>query len=379
MRILGISSVYHTRKRPERGSFIRALFETWRNQGNQVSVVSPVSVMRLLYDELTRWGKIPPQPEEPDLIRPWFATVSDRLVPWNDLGGRLSNRLYMNAVKRGIDSVKEQIDFAYAHFFDSGLAALPTCKSRGIQLLLGLGESSIDVIERIVRPAVFAQTISDVSGVVTVSKDLEDFVRDRVPEIGTRLTYIPNGINEAIFKKQKQDVCRSKLNIPQSDRVLAFTGHFIPRKGAERVMAALSKVSGVKGLFMGQGKNMPSGHAVLHAGPVLPEEMPTYLNAADFFVLPSRLEGMCNAILEAMACGLPLIVSDRSFNRSFLNEDCALFVDPDSPTEIANAIRLLAGDQERRAAMSRASIELAKQFTLKRRAERILEFRETLR
>ncbi len=358
---------------------MRALFEAWRGMGHKVSVVSPVSLMRELHDVVMRQHVVTHPIVEQDLRRPYYLTISDRVLPWHDLGGFLSNAMHRQALLRGFRQVKGELDFAYAHFFDSGWAAVDYCESRKLDLILGLGESMIEATERISGKERFADTLRRVKGVVAVSRDLEAFVRDRVPELEDRLVSIPNGVNSSIFHQRDRKQSRKEIGLPEDGVMLAFTGYFIDRKGATRVAEAMKRSPEVRGLFLGQGEKKPEGPQVLHAAPVSPVHMPLWLNAADFFVLPSRREGMSNAILEAMACGLPLIVSDRSFNRSFLNEDCTIFVDPDDPAAIGEAIHLLVSQPERRRAMAEAALAHAQNFTLQRRAERILSFRESLR
>ncbi len=66
--------------------------------------------------------------------------------------------------------------------------------------------------------------------------------------------------------------------------------------------------------------------------------IPNYICASDVFVLPTTAEGCCNAIIEAMGCGLPIVSSDRAFNYDILNEENSILVDPESVDEIDNAI-----------------------------------------
>ena len=102
--------------------------------------------------------------------------------------------------------------------------------------------------------------------------------------------------------------------------------------------------------------------------------MAEFLNAADAFLLPTRNEGCCNALVEAMACGLPLITSDRDFNRDIAGADNAILIEPDDVDAIARAICTLRDDPGRRRALGARSLERAKSLTISARAEAILAF-----
>jgi glycosyltransferase involved in cell wall biosynthesis len=101
---------------------------------------------------------------------------------------------------------------------------------------------------------------------------------------------------------------------------------------------------------------------VRFAGRQSSEEVPWWLNAADMVVLPSRSEGRPNAVLEAQACGLP-VVATRVGGTPELIEDgrTGLLVEPENVEALARAIARLRDDaglrlrlgQEGRAAVTR--------------------------
>ena len=74
-----------------------------------------------------------------------------------------------------------------------------------------------------------------------------------------------------------------------------------------------------------------------------------HYSAAGIFVLASRFEGTPNALLEAMSCGLPVIVSDAPGGmRDLIEHDVnGLVVPADDMTALADALRLLINDRER--------------------------------
>jgi len=117
---------------------------------------------------------------------------------------------------------------------------------------------------------------------------------------------------------------------------------------------------------------------VLHKGAVPHEQVPEWLSAADLFVLPTLAEGNSNALLEAMACGLPVISSDRPFNKGLVDSSVGVLVDPTDPGAIREAIRQLVADPARRLALGKAAVERARGRSLTDRAERILGWLEAL-
>ena len=113
---------------------------------------------------------------------------------------------------------------------------------------------------------------------------------------------------------------------------------------------------------------------ILFKGKLPHDDIPTYLNAADAFVLPTLHEGCCNAVVEGMACGLPIISSNRPFNWDVLDETNSIMIDPESVEEIRNAIVELRDNPERRDQLSIGALEKAKDLTIGKRASKIAEF-----
>ena len=109
-------------------------------------------------------------------------------------------------------------------------------------------------------------------------------------------------------------------------------------------------------------------------GRVNNKELPLYLNAADVFVLPTLNEGCCNAIIEAMACGLPIISSDKSFNWDILDENNSIMIDPMDIQHIADSIILLKNDKNIRTKLSEGALNTSSSLTIDKRAERILNY-----
>jgi len=133
----------------------------------------------------------------------------------------------------------------------------------------------------------------------------------------------------------------------------------------------------IKAFFMGTGNEIPDYKEILVNGIVPHDMLPDYLNCADVFVLPTSNEGCSNAIIEAMACGLPIISSDLPFNYDILNNDNAVLVNPYDIAAIANAIKDIKENTKIRHEMSLNAIKKSSELTLPKRAEKIIEYIQT--
>lgn len=288
-----------------------------------------------------------------------------------------SKMSYYRAIKRTYKKYNIKADVMYSHFFQAGIPAVKLAKELGIPSIIANGEAeTIEETSHISR-GLMGETLANVSGIISVSSKNKEEVYELCrgdAAVMDKVTILPNATEPTRFFKKDKTECREKLGLPQDAFVVAFTGSFIERKGIMKLSAALDRFEDVYSMFIGTGKLEPTCKNILHIGSVRNSELCDYLNAADVFVLPTLAEGCCNAILEAMACGVPIVSSNRSFNNEILDESNSVLIDPLSEEEIYQAIRKLKEDLAERERLSAGCLEKAKDLTLDRRVDRILEF-----
>ncbi len=108
------------------------------------------------------------------------------------------------------------------------------------------------------------------------------------------------------------------------------------------------------------------------------EQMPNIYRQSDIFISASKLEGMSNAMLEAMASGLPIIAARCEGTEELITEN-GLVIENANAEEIARAIKKLIDDRQLRNRMSVAARRQAEQFTWGRIAEQYLNLYERVK
>ncbi len=370
-----ITQNYPSPRFPERGAFVERLARQWEEMGNEVTILAPdtwATVVRSLgrsSREIETAGK--------EIIRPRYISAGNRS------GGlihrfRLTRRNFVRAAQKSPTPLSPA-DFYYGKFlFRGGEAALALGNRAGRPAFADLGESwSFLKLERRSRNDAMS-ILRDLSGVICVSPRL----REEVIELGAdpdRVLFAPNDVDRSRFHRIDRLYARRRLGLPADRFIAAFTGHFVERKGPLRVLKALERLhSGVGGVFLGRGEQIPAGEHVLFAGAVPNGEMPLWLGAADVFVLPTLGEGNCNAINEAIAVGLPIISSDISDIRGQVQPSFGVLVDPTDIDAIASALDGLYRDEERRRSMAEAAYQSVHGTDVQGRAETILRFMQTV-
>ncbi len=107
------------------------------------------------------------------------------------------------------------------------------------------------------------------------------------------------------------------------------------------------------------------GDRVTFTGYLSPSELPIIYNLAEVFLFPSFYEGFGLPVLEAMACGIPVVTS----NVSSLPEvagDAAIYIDPHSVDALVDGIRKILSDEDLRKSCIRKGLERSKSFTWER-------------
>jgi len=154
--------------------------------------------------------------------------------------------------------------------------------------------------------------------IVTPSRWMADEVR-RSSLLGDRfaVSVIPNGVNTDEFAPRDQAAARAALGIPQESLVVLFVAYSVAprRKGFGLLSEALRKLVGKPNLFLlSVGAGTPSEDLPvpqLHLGKVAQNRfLSVAYSAADLYVIPSLQDNLPSTVLEAMACGTPVVGFD---------------------------------------------------------------------
>ena len=374
--IVVITAGYPTPVNPKPLVFLDQLVCRWAEMGVNVVVVCPVPYFIELKDR-NKYYKYKWYREtsgnsitvyHPRYIG--FGSVEESSL----LAFSVSYNNFQNAVKRVISSLNIKPDVLYSHFLTSGRHTGDLAELYDIPGFCAFGESSLWSV----KPFNHSQTkhsLNKLSGIIAVSYENKRVLFESDLFDQERVIVIPNGVDRRVFFPYDKDCMREKLKFPREEIIGVFVGAFCSRKGVLRVQKAASN-SNIKMIYIGDGEEFPNGSNILFAGKVNHDLVAQYLSAADFFVLPTRAEGCCNSILEAISCGLPVISSNRSFNDDILDDKYSIRIDPDDIHMIQTAMEYLAQNEDKRMDMSREAYLASEKFSLEWRASRILEIME---
>lgn len=178
--------------------------------------------------------------------------------------------------------------------------------------------------------------------------------------ITDKVYYVPNGVDVSRFADNKLDVqeLRSDLGLDANELYCLFVGRLNSVKGLSTLLAAISSLKEqgrlhFKTLVIGEGemraeleeyiaRNDLNAHISL-LGEIPHDQVARWMMASDFLCLPSRMEGLPNVIMEALACGLPVVASNVGGVPELVNQENGVLVQPDDPEELAKALQVVAG------------------------------------
>jgi glycosyltransferase involved in cell wall biosynthesis len=248
-----------------------------------------------------------------------------------------------------------RFDLIDAHFgYPDGVAAALLGRALGCPVVMTLRGNEVELESSLLRRAQLRWALQT-TRVITVSEHL----RQLATKLGVpreRVRVIANGVDAGLFRPRDQHAARARLGLPAQRPVLISVGGFVERKGHERVLDLLPELQrslpGLLYIVMGtagggesrlaaverRARGMSGSVRIEVARPH--EEIPVWLNAADVFCLATAREGCCNAVLEALACGLPVVTTRVGGNAEIVRDGVDGFLVPyfDAPA-FATAIR----------------------------------------
>lgn len=210
---------------------------------------------------------------------------------------------------------------------------------------------------------------------------LSDDMKNRLLESHkrTNIIIIPNGIDMCKFARhQEKNKIKNTLDIVHDKKIILFVGTLKKVKGVEYLIEAIKYTvqdyPNLLLLIVGDGDNMNSLKSLVERyelsdfvsfkGGVQNEEIPYFMALADIFVLPSLSESFGIVLLEAMASGIPIVASNVGGIPSLIeNGENGFLVEPKSPEQIADKIKLLLADSEVRAYIGRNNKKKSKNYS----------------
>lgn len=287
---------------------------------------------------------------------------------------KLTTSLFSWSVKKTIKKINIIPDLFYSHFVTpAGICASRLSKKYGITAVMAYGESTPMTIQHYGEKTI-SKALEYLSGIIAVSSKNKRILLDYGILDENRIVVIPNGYRKERFFPRDKRASRKNFLFPEDKFIVSFVGSFDERKGIKRLEEAVDRLDDVYFICAGKGKLSPSSKKCLFAGEVDNAILPYFYSSSNVFVLPTLNEGCCNAIIEVMACGLPIISSNMSFNDELLNEDNSIRINPNNVCEIINAIKVIKDNSNLRLKMSNASLQKAKQLSLQKRAQSIISF-----
>jgi glycosyltransferase involved in cell wall biosynthesis len=200
-----------------------------------------------------------------------------------------------------------------------------------------------------------------------------------------RVYVVPNGLDASHYRVGI-DATRVKCKYGL-EAYLLYVGNLLPHKNLQSLLKAFVPIAQkFPHTLVIAGRKDPRYHPSLAAEAqtlglqervsfldyVPPEDLPALYAGADMFVLPSLYEGFGLPILEAMACGTP-VISSHAGSLSEVAGDAAILTDPYDVPGIAAAMEAVLGDKGIRAALRRKGLEQAERYSWRRTATMILE------
>lgn len=379
MRIVILADGFPSSGRPT-FVFVQQLVFALVDMGVDVSVIAPQS---LVHAVLRRERLLPRHSLEETIKGNTFNVYRPYTLSFGNRGRKITQKC-IRFNQHGVNKVLKAInpDVLYGHFWHSAykLKHYALTNRKPLFVACGEGDNALEYLVYKTSEKELNSLKETVTGVISVSTENKRKCIDYKLAPKEDIIVLPNCVDCTLFHPAGGSTLRKKLGISEKDFFILFVGGFIHRKGVGVLSDAIDKINDphIKSAFigraMGTNEELPTCKRIVYQGPLEHDKLPEYLSEADVFVLPTLNEGCSNSIVEALACGTPVISSDRPFNYDILNENNSILVNPESVDQVVDAIIQMKDDKNLYCKKKKYVLEHTQDHSITIRAQKIYDF-----
>ncbi|MCW2240934.1 glycosyltransferase family 4 protein [Azospirillum canadense] len=322
LRVLTITTLYPNAVTPSHGVFVENRLRALAASGAvDLKVVAPVPWFpsaNPLFGHYATHARVPAAE-----IRHGIAVSHPRYPAIPRVGMTVAPSLLYAALRRALKRTPPgPIDLIDAHYvYPDGVAAAMLGRKLGVPVVITARGTDVNLIPRHALPRRQIQWAArQAAGLITVCSALKDALIDLEVEPG-KIRVIRNGVDLRTFhpapEPDGRDAARNRFGVRR--KLLLSVGQLIERKGHRYAIEALTRLPDWELIIAGHGpdhamlttlaERLGVGERVRLLGAVSHDALPALYTAADALVLASSREGWANVLLEAMACGTPVIAT----------------------------------------------------------------------
>jgi glycosyltransferase involved in cell wall biosynthesis len=346
VNVLFVSNLFPNCHEPSRGIFN---FHQIRHLARlcEVRVIAPLAWFPIP-GRFTPPGKVPAQEEIAGLsVRHpksfYLPKIGRPLNPW----------LYGRSLRKPLAEIRREFPFdvIFVNWAYPDACGVAQIADRPFVVSISGSDANWYLTMRIRRRQIL-RMLDQAQAITVRSQALKDLLlAHHVPAEKVHVLY--NGVDTHWFTPIPKADARRQFNVPPQSPVLLYVGRLSPEKGVADLLHALAILRQqhhvpARLLVLGDGAQREAlwqlaieldlQNHVHWAGWKKPHEVAPYLSAADLLCLPSHMEGVPNAALEAFACGLPVVATKVGGTPEVVTDDTGVLTEPHNPQAFATAL-----------------------------------------